>query len=109
MLACIVSTHAPLAGSDWWLRSVNGASSTFQPTLPLRGATRMRRACAPSPRFNPRSPCGERRMRAMLVIDGLMFQPTLPLRGATMSASLAGSYSLFQPTLPLRGATATSC
>ena len=80
---------------------------SFQPTLPLRGAT-------------SNSSAGPMRH---------LFQPTLPLRGATTPraryrwgssvsthAPLAGSdavyqYSIifdgqFQPTLPLRGATA---
>ena len=80
---------------------------TFQPTLPLRGATEM-------------VPFG---------FHAFAFQPTLPLRGATkadrhivpiglvsthapLAGSDSGSYTaspltiLFQPTLPLRGATA---
>ena len=55
----------------------------FQPTLPLRGATKaLGRGC---------------RARE--------FQPTLPLRGATRVRIEPDRESGFQPTLPLRGAT----
>ena len=126
-----VSTHAPLAGSDerGSLRLMRLVQ--FQPTLPLRGATRASRHRSPHPQcFNPRSPCGERRHqqevprhpgvvsthaplagsdRAVRVRDprAVRFQPTLPLRGATPpSLPAVSSSNLFQPTLPLRGATA---
>ena len=56
----------------------------FQPTLPLRGATR---------------PI----LSALSYRD--TFQPTLPLRGATQGRSLRDLAAGFQPTLPLRGAT----
>ena len=59
-------------------------SASFQPTLPLRGATSFKLA---------------------LMISRLSFQPTLPLRGATASPSCRAARIWFQPTLPLRGAT----
>ena len=79
----LVSTHAPLAGSD-------------------RCGTCGR---ARSSRFNPRSPCGER--QSTRIVSGLSssFQPTLPLRGATRKGDSPKASSGFQPTLPLRGAT----
>ena len=60
-----VSTHAPLAGSDEHNRFHILIKLKFQPTLPLRGATRTGPSCADRARwrFNPRSPCGERRRR----------------------------------------------
>ena len=105
-------------------------SSVFQPTLPLRGATRL--AIAPRtpfsvsthaplagsdartrPRwtatasFNPRSPCGERHAHHVSrPTVPLLFQPTLPLRGATSTARASSpTWPSFNPTLPLRGAT----
>ena len=79
-----VSTHAPLAGSDANVRLSTLSSSGFQPTLPLRGATKSRAA------------------NSMAIV----FQPTLPLRGATMHPMPSGMPApVFQPTLPLRGAT----
>ena len=56
-----VSTHAPLAGSDMVDWAAQVAALSFQPTLPLRGATRRSYRRIPwSGSFNPRSPCGER-------------------------------------------------
>ena len=105
------------------------ASYSFQPTLPLRGATTScstaqcgscfnprspcgERRCSPSPprgtaRFNPRSPCGERRATEKKRENLGSFQPTLPLRGATTPAPPSPEARVFQPTLPLRGATGT--
>ena len=57
----LISTHAPLAGRDI-LRVVAWMYLfKFQPTRPLRGATRMH-ASSPCSRsyFNPRAPCGAR-------------------------------------------------
>ena len=101
-----VSTHAPLAGSDTSATISPESICEFQPTLPLRGATASpyQRKDRHS-RFNPRSPCGERRLAAMGRTCGLAFQPTLPLRGATMFNGIYGVQAQFQPTLPLRGAT----
>ena len=79
----IVSTHAPLAGSDPTGRMFVPRDDPFQPTLPLRGATATRGACAHGASFNPRSPCGERLCLARGFTVNVRFQPTLPLRGAT--------------------------
>ena len=79
----VVSTHAPLAGSDAYQPCQVIPSGAFQPTLPLRGATR---TCRASRGRN-------------------LFQPTLPLRGATSPFVSSVRSTLFQPTLPLRGAT----
>ena len=57
----LVSTHAPLAGSDMISFIVRLSNILFQPTLPLRGAT-------------------EKGLKQKTVAE---FQPTLPLRGAT--------------------------
>ncbi len=77
-----ISIHAPHAGSDrimLWLRLahdyfnprspcgerpsfqiIDSPLSTFQSTLPMRGATILVRHISSFPDFNPRSPCGER-------------------------------------------------
>ena len=89
------------------LRSVSPRPLIFQSTLPVRGATTFpllggqRRAISiHAPRagsdaplsssysgtksnFNPRSPCGERRLSGTSSGAGLAFQSTLPVRGAT--------------------------
>ena len=56
----VVSTHAPLAGSDF-IRCLTKGQIMFQPTLPLRGAT----------------------VEGQGFGSEAVFQPTLPLRGAT--------------------------
>ena len=84
--------------------------STFQPTLPARGATPRgtdATGCPPisthAPRtgsdlgtpsplraqfyFNPRSPHGERQLLAAVSFCAEGFQPTLPARGATLSVA----------------------
>ena len=81
--------------------------------------------------FNPRSPHGERRFRALQGLaacdisthaprtgsdvstsrtmrTSTAFQPTLPARGATDARPPDYVPELFQPTLPARGATTTS-
>ena len=56
--------------------------------------------------FNPRSPCGERRISSSCVVCPVKFQSTLPLRGATVKTTTPiTTFELFQSTLPLRGAT----
>ena len=96
----------------------------FQSTLPVRGATFMRsttilyptisihapRAGSDLPArqpfsscryFNPRSPCGERLLRHMLLRLLRAFQSTLPVRGATPT-HLQPMYQLcnFNPRSP---------
>ena len=81
-LSLVVSTHAPLAGSDTQNANVEWRVISF----------------------NPRSPCGERRGRPDAGHRAAEFQPTLPLRGATHRLARVGSLrrQQFQPTLPLR-------
>ena len=58
-----ISTHAPLAGRDGrcWECS---CPARFQPTRPLRGATRARgMARKGDGNFNPRAPCGARQQK----------------------------------------------
>ena len=126
-----ISIHAPRAGSDCpdpfcLLRVV-----LFQSTLPVRGATADSLGAAHGDSyFNPRSPCGERRLQISWLVHPFHFNPrspcgerqvadlsewwwgqfqsTLPVRGATGHECERGleSKRLFQSTLPVRGATA---
>ena len=104
-------------------------ASPFQPTLPLRGATANGRPPrTPRYRFNPRSPCGERRVARQHRLRELAVSTHAPLAGSDTSRCRAISSSrsfnprspcgerlttcvsvpasvVFQPTLPLRGAT----
>ena len=111
-----ISTHAPLAGRDEHDRCVYMAEVVFQPTRPLRGATKspskIRNLCNISTHaplagrddgefeeidilkdFNPRAPCGARQIYGHLSRTEQEFQPTRPLRGATMAGWCNGSTS----------------
>ena len=103
----------------------------FQPTRPLRGATKLNVAGfnishisthAPlagrdSPFVDPaqnitistHAPlAGRDSIRTVCSCRVTRFQPTRPLRGATMPVDVTPSRSSFQPTRPLRGATRTA-
>ena len=82
----------------------------FQPTRPLRGAT-----AGPLNRhyhkgdFNPRAPCGARRLMLPLPSAWQHFNPRAPC-GARLASVILSLWLvlLFQPTRPLRGATGVS-
>ena len=58
-----ISIHAPLAGRDLRTRKIAAFRSSFQSTRPLRGATAGIIAIAGiATHFNPRAPCGARRV-----------------------------------------------
>ena len=82
--------------------------TTFQPTLPARGATRpacnLRRISGHISTHAPRT--GSDLHYASEVVQMPTFQPTLPARGATTSLTILTTLTpAFQPTLPARGAT----
>ena len=78
----------------------------FQPTLPMRGATRRSPRCRPRCRyFNPRSPCGERPSRPGLPPKVWYFNPRSPCGERHLPAFARRMKRKFQPTLPMRGAT----
>ena len=101
-----ISIRAPLAGCDSSMPCNPSTTASFQSAHPLRGATL---AFAPqalsAPYFNPRTPCGVRRVAEG---DGRClqrFQSTHPLRGATSALAEFDPVIVFQSTHPLRGAT----
>ena len=124
----LVSTHAPLAGSDAPMRLVAAFQHCFNPRSPCGERPERARIRGGNTGFNPRSPCGERPRSGSYLVAASEFQPTLPLRGATR-APVGRFVSIccfnprspcgerhdkdteedgtpkFQPTLPLRGAT----
>ena len=128
-----VSTHAPLAGSDNRVLVGSFDASSFQPTLPLRGATRVEKHLARLLVVSTHAPLAGSDVCAGLVDPLPLVSTHAPLAGSDMleralailkevstHAPLAGSDAFhsfgdilarkFQPTLPLRGATsATSC
>ena len=83
----VISIHAPLAGCDAISSAITGVYTPFQSTRPLRGATICASTDALCPRdFNPRTPCGVRRVLPSQVMMPDLFQSTHPLRGATAKA-----------------------
>ena len=74
-----ISIHAPLAGSDCVVVSLDDKDENF----------------------NPRSPCGERRNNAGGLTPNKAFQSTLPLRGATEQLEIQDKhYRHFNPRSP---------
>ena len=123
-----ISIHAPLAGCDNKNPSIQERYHRFQSTHTLRGATALGRVADPDQiDFNPRTPCGVRRVT--LPVDdilpyisihaplagcdlNLIVQPSkivisihAPLAGCDQSCFSGGTTSEFQSTHPLRGAT----
>ena len=78
-----ISIHAPRVGSDKGCTLIFGASKNF----------------------NPRSPCGERRIPVCLLPRLRIFQSTLPVWGATHTFGGVVARLVFQSTLPVWGAT----
>ncbi len=127
IILCI-SIHAPRAGSDA-LRArllsrpalfqstlpVRGATANianqqanpiFQSTLPVRGATTISGwATFPRRYFNPRSPCGERRLKPHKPRSDRYFNPRSPCGERPSLLALLYTPLIFQSTLPVRGAT----
>ena len=82
----------------------NENPGAFQPTRPLRGATKACSAAQASPRcFNPRAPCGARLALLSAATSGRKFQPTRPLRGATSGAFPAPRLGRISTHAPLAG------
>ncbi len=96
-----ISIHAPLAGSD---SPVTPAAAYMVISIhaPLAGSDHQRRRAGTEiHHFNPRSPCGERRMKNSDCVSFRVFQSTLPLRGATILITAARFTSTdFNPRSP---------
>ena len=75
-----ISTHAPLAGRDTWKIRCLAILQIFQPTRPLRGATRTNALIiSHGKHFNPRAPCGARPFHPYAAPAGLHdFNPRAP-------------------------------
>ena len=90
-----ISIHAPRVGSDTGRALVKMHWIKFQSTLPVWGATgTISYATYLSTDFNPRSPCGERRVDDFILIRIFYkFQSTLPVWGATIYSKVQISVS----------------
>ena len=121
-----ISIHAPRVGSDPVAVRFPCISTLFQSTLPVWGATNLFEEgeqavwiSIHAPRvgsdrgaalflwclrdFNPRSPCGERRVDISETVNGLLFQSTLPVWGATPPKRKSLSLSLISIHAPRVG------
>ena len=82
-----ISTHAPHAGSDFQPRIGITTSLLFQPTLPMRGATKRNEHDRKRIKISTHAPHAgsdlNNSKKAVLMI--IIFQPTLPMRGATFT------------------------
>ena len=78
----------------------------FQSTLPVWGATVLQRLQSPRYRnFNPRSPCGERRLRRRFRWRWVNFNPRSPCGERLLLRDQGVPGEAFQSTLPVWGAT----
>ena len=107
-----ISTHVPRAGDDRISSSSATAATSFQPTSPVRETTRLSGNAFPRPSisthvpragddasppflfhsrpyFNPRPPCGRRRIERGFPQDRKLFQPTSPVRETTQPKQAA--------------------
>ena len=126
----LFQSSRPLRGATLRGQAAPAAIDLFQSSRPLRGATSYAAFIdAIEPYFNPRAPCGARRLVVCPNCRQKTFQSSRPLRGATSSAARRTAYRplnfnprapcgarrrdgrpvgvrhLFQSSRPLRGAT----
>ena len=99
-----ISIHAPRTGSDARAAEYPAAPSSFQSTLPARGATACgKRRNARMDYFNPRSPHGERPPSSADICPACAFQSTLPARGATCGSTVTVEAVLISIHAPRTG------
>ena len=127
-----ISIHVPLAGHDYEHDAQKAARQEFQSTCPLRGTTPTFRSPETDANdFNPRAPCGARRLGGLLQDGqrydfnprapcGARLRSEMPLRedddfnprapcGARLHDNLPDHPKIvFQSTCPLRGTTLLS-
>ena len=98
-----ISIHAPLAGRDVAVGH-GGGGGGISIHAPLAGRdSRDLPAWGFSAYFNPRAPCGARRLTFLNGIDNISFQSTRPLRGATIALDLGGQAKCISIHAPLAG------
>ena len=100
-----ISTHAPLAGRDAGGKTASCGELIFQPTRPLRGATRKKVLFSASvTNFNPRAPCGARRSGRGCTGAVLPISTHAPLAGRDLFPYLLGTGGIIISThAPLAG------
>ena len=101
-----ISIHAPLAGCDRVLPEFREKKHDFNPRTPC-GVRRVNRPpCYPRQNFNPRTPCGARRGKFAKNRRNFAISIHAPLAGRDVPPVTAfKALCVFQSTHPLRGAT----
>ena len=104
----LISTRAPLAGSDTPSSTASRSRFDFNPRSPCGERRRPPWFRRPTVcYFNPRSPCGERRTPSATSATAATISIRAPLAGSDASSRpVRGTSYIFQSALPLRGATA---
>ena len=88
----MISIHAPRVGGDPVVAAILANAHDFNPRSPC-GGRRLRRYGGRGDRnFNPRSPCGGRRFVSPRRSFSSLFQSTLPVWGATDTTAMAVDY-----------------
>ena len=127
-----ISIHAPRVGRDAVDVISDDVYHGFQSTRPVWGATRASNSCEPAPAidFNPRAPCGARRIQDQVPIvfrnfnprapcgarpaftfnstEAINFNPRAPCGARLSLPCLSYPRAGFQSTRPVWGATAVS-
>ena len=96
-----ISIHAPHAGRDRYQRASVGRCTNFNPRAPC-GARRVTMMLSPRQiNFNPRAPCGARQIGVHSDYPISPFQSTRPMRGATRcSPARSPARRYFNPRAP---------
>ena len=100
-----ISIHAPRVGSDFAHVFSSIFVMYFNPRSPCGERRITSRTGLTGRYFNPRSPCGERLRFLPPSVQRRTFQSTLPVWGATQILPFLFLLSKFQSTLPVWGAT----
>ena len=100
-----ISIHAPHAGSDFCYRLRVAQDRDFNPRPPC-GERRITASLTLGWRyFNPRPPCGERLYRVIYILHYCDFNPRPPCGERHGKNKSFGGEEQFQSTPPMRGAT----
>ena len=99
-----ISIHAPRAGRDDGSLNIIAVKLDISIHAPHAGRDRARPARRSRPtNFNPRAPCGARRIGGFPLIWEQLFQSTRPMRGATpWSPATPPRWNHFNPRAPCR-------
>ena len=106
-----ISIHAPLAGRDGTPTEDDDATTKISIHAPLAGRDLHARGPRPDlQNFNPRAPCGARRLSNTAKYPSMIFQSTRPLRGATrMQAWPRTAEGDFNPRAPCGARLTGTC